>query len=1367
MGVLSLDDPRFQPLSPEQEEEKKKQKNITEENKQDLIKIGIDETDIELPAEENNEVSSLTSFSSGVLSGLIKIPEGFASVTAELFDLGGGKLLGVPDLSEKDISYAAEVEQFFDKLNPFEELAEERAVGKLSEAITQIGTFGSLGAKLTVKGVEKLASKLVNAKKANRLVNPKNKNLKKGLEKADQLNKLTGVRRYGVIALGGAAGETMVVDNEKIGTFGDLFEGGPTELDRDVKLDPSEDAGRKLLNRLKFGTESALLAPFVYGIGAGVKQLATRGKELAYSSSRIEKALDKLAASFRFRGTKPEEVAVAKQVQAGRGMRDTNFSEEMVARIDKEVDKVFPEFRKFFNASSVEERKQFLKGLDDLLFEGDLTKPLDNNLKRQVIKTVTDRMGKEEGTVVANKILDVLSKTRQEFNSLLEITAAGPGGKVDLPTGVTRDLRQIMGNRVKNYIGNTFEIFENSEAGFFQKYKPTQDSVKNAKNLFKRYAAKNNNPITDLEAEGMVNDIIKQVRKMDPSKDTLPTFQYPDLRKSAKDPMAFKTFSQTLEKNLPGGKKDIQVIGKGSKIFRELFGEIEDARHSIFEGMNRLSVIARKNQLFDEILDADEAAKATAKSDTPLGQRGFFHSSPLAAKRAFGPEADVVLIDDYVKEYFKEGVLVNRLAGSYTTREIAESFTNTSRIQDFLRGDTGGPLGKTFSAAYRNLILTPKAGAQYAKTILSIPTHIRNFLSSGAFSVGNGVILNDPRIFAQAMKNAFGTVQVGGVRQPLAMEKYREYLELGIVNTNVRLGDLRNLMKDVRFGEGNLATDSVLRPMINTLGKTVSRGVKKTGKFMQDLYVAEDDIWKIVNYETQLITRGNRYKNAGIKISDDALKKEVAQIVQDTVPNYAKVGEFVRVMRASPLGNFMSWPSEVFRTGAGIFRQIMKDLRDPITGKINPITSTNPMKGEGMKRLIGITAATAAIPYGIVKGAQAIFGVSNEEADAGRDFVAPWSKNSQLIFTRDPDTGELYYTDWSKNNVYDTLTRPFQSVLTNIQQGIEDEEILLKGFLEGVGKAAGETASPFISESIFTEAFADIVLRGGRTREGQELYNENTPAGEQVRITLEHLIKTLKPTVAPFERTIKAIRGIPGKGPTMYEVPYELAGIFGFRLEKVDPEKALGFYLYDLRQGQSDATKLFTGGKFGVLSGEPKTPKDVIERYFVANKQLFQVRKDMLNHIRNAMTLGVNPNKLEEIFEKRGIPASTLERLLSGEFKPFFPSEKIQERFEDIARESGQPNPFLGAEGTLEAMRNLLEIQNLYGDFQLDLENFLPDTEPEGGAALPPTPMPTTGVIQTSQMPAPGTMNQGLTAVENALLSDEEKQIRLRQRGLA
>ena len=50
---------------------------------------------------------------------------------------------------------------------------------------------------------------------------------------------------------------------------------------------------------------------------------------------------------------------------------------------------------------------------------------------------------------------------------------------------------------------------------------------------------------------------------------------------------------------------------------------------------------------------------------------------------------------------------------------------------------------------------------------------------------------------------------------------------------------------------------------------------------------------------------------------------------------------------------------------------------------------------------------------------------------------------------------------------------------------------------------------------------------------------------------------------------------------------------------------------------------------------------------------------------------------------------------------------------------------------------------------------------------LPSTPMPNQQVVQTAALPASGIMNQGLTAAENALLSEEEKQIKLRSRGLA
>ena len=1306
---------------------------------------GIDETDIEVAeAEDNNEVSGATAFAAGLASGVIKVGEGVVSLGAELIDLGA------------DTNTAARVETFFDKLNPFEEIAEERAIGRLTEALIQIGVPGGVGAKAAT-----MAAKALKAKRAGKYLDFKKPNVKKGTAKAKQLNDLTGKQRFAAIVAGGAAGETLVADVEKIGTFGDLFEAGPTELDRDVESDSSDDATRKLANRLRFAGESIFLTPFVYGVGAAAKTLAKRGKELAYSSSKIEKGLDKLASAFRFRGTKPEEVAIAKQQQKARSMRDTNFAEEQVYRIDKEVDKVFPEFRKFFNASKVEERKQFLTRLDNLLFEGDLTKKLDPIISKDIEKTIKSKLGNKEGQIVFNNITSAITKVRNEFNNLLNITAQGPGAKADLPAGVTKDLRKIMGNRVKNYIGNTFEIFENAEAGFFQKYKPTKDDINQVVKIFMRYASKNKNPITELEAEGMVNDILKQVRNMDPKKDNLPTFAYQNLSKSADDAFGLKTFAQTLEKKLPGGKKELQIIGKGSKAFRQLFGEIEDVRHSIFEGMNRLSVIARKNQLFDEILDVDDAMKAKATAETPMGQRGFFHDSPLAAKRAFGPEADIVKMDDYVQNYFKDGVLVNRLSGTYTTREIAEGFTNVSKIQDFMRGETGGALGKSFSWAWRNLLLTPKAGAQYAKTILSIPTHIRNFLSSSAFSLANGVLFTDPRVFSRAMKNAFGTVQVGGPRKELSQKKYQEYLELGIVNTNVRLGDLRNLMKDVRFGEGNFATDSILRPMINSLGKKTSRGIKKAGKFMQDLYVAEDDFWKIMNYETQLVQRGDLYAKAGIKISDDALKKEVAQIVQDTVPNYAKVGEFVRAARVSPFGNFMSWPSEVFRTGYGIFEQVIKDLRDPITRKINPFTSKNPMKSLGFKRLLGMTAAMGIIPYGLIKGSQAMFGVSNEEADAANDFVAPWAKDSQKIYFRDPKTKELFYIDWSKNNVYDTLSRPFQTVLRNIQEGIDDEEVLLKGFIEGIASAAGQTASPFISESIYTEAFMDIWGRNGRTREGRQLYNDQTPGPEKVAIIMQHLGKTLMPTTQPFQRTKKAFTGEPGRGSELYEIPYELAGIFGFRGIKVDPEKSLGFKLFEYQKAVSDSRKLFTGE---IDVTEMKTAKDVIERYYTANKSIFDARKNMLNTIDNAKTVGLSPVKAYEIFEKRGLKGE-YDELTAGVFDPFFPSERIQQVFEDNARRGNVANVFFEAEPTLRAMEAVMNTFTLFDDFNLNLEDFLPDTDPQGQSALPPQPMPSNQVIQMSQ--ALGNMNQGLTPVENALLSEEEKMIKLRQRGLA
>ena len=49
------------------------------------------------------------------------------------------------------------------------------------------------------------------------------------------------------------------------------------------------------------------------------------------------------------------------------------------------------------------------------------------------------------------------------------------------------------------------------------------------------------------------------------------------------------------------GLKDLKVIGRGSKAFRELFGEVNDVRRSIFEGVSKLSTVARRNEMYEEM----------------------------------------------------------------------------------------------------------------------------------------------------------------------------------------------------------------------------------------------------------------------------------------------------------------------------------------------------------------------------------------------------------------------------------------------------------------------------------------------------------------------------------------------------------------------------------------------------------------------------------------------------------------------------------------------------------------------------------------------------------------------------------------------
>ena len=184
---------------------------------------------------------------------------------------------------------------------------------------------------------------------------------------------------------------------------------------------------------------------------------------------------------------------------------------------------------------------------------------------------------------------------------------------------------------------------------------------------------------------------------------------------------------------------------------------------------------------------------------------------------------------------------------------------------------------------------------------------------------------------------------------------------------------------------------------------------------------------------------------------------------------------------------------------------------------------------------------------------QTIYDVTDDEREAIRRYVAGWSQNSTILPMKDED-GNFKYIDFSHANAYDTLIRPLQTVVNSVADG-SPEDGIMNDFLGGMFTAMKEFGEPFISESIWTEAAADIIMRGGRTREGYQVYNPEDSGGNKATAIFEHLVKAQMPfSFDQFKRLDQSIKQVDvitkGKFDEYgqeYEFGDEFGGLFGFQ----------------------------------------------------------------------------------------------------------------------------------------------------------------------------------------------------------------------------
>ena len=1211
--------------------------------------------------QEDSDVSSIGSFMAGIGSGLFKIPEGVFSLGATLIDLGAGT------------DTATEVEEFFADINPFDEYAEETAAGRLSELLVNL----AVPAGYASKTAGKLIGTALDAKKGGKYL------------------------KFGAQAgAAGVADTIAVADVEEAGTLGDLV-GGFTAIDRE-----SNNPQTELLNRLKFGTEGALFTAGLSGLFQGAKKLATEGDKLRNSNSKFDRFLDTFASKFRSSGAKGKDFFDIETAAMGERAADVNVAENVGFTIQKQIDKIFPRIKRVGDQLPELKRAELTDEMGEVLLSGkpqtellnkgqvvfeEMDQVKWNNLKGKLLK-------KGMNTENVDEIYQELQRIRGTWGTLF----TGLGNRLD-PKSLSQ-FKNVMGDKWRNYLDTNYKLFSNKSIIPALNYKPATAAVDKLKNVFMQAKP----GLGEIEAENFVADVYKNASlpagfNLNKSSDVI--FNLPDFAANTvlKDAADFKGIANMSE-----------LKPEMKKLFEELFGKDKSALQTILNGTNKLSMITRRNQMLDNLIKkSDERVAAGLKpmlADTREEAVGLFKDDFRAINMDPGQKlaaggVDLGKLSSAQKEALQGQIadgITNPLNGKFAINGIADALEETSQNLG-----AKSMVGKM----YENFILYPKATSQIAKTILSPITHVRNFLSASAFATANGIIPG-VTLTPAMMKEAFSALQVNmkGTRQQ--NELYQKLLRLGVVNSQVQVGDLVKLMEDVKFGETFNS--------YNGLSKMLE-GPRKFMKASQEYYTAEDDFWKIGSWTAETnrleksfadkgLIRGSWFKNAAgenVQLTQEYFEKEAADIVKNNIPNYSYVSDFVKGLRKLPLGNFVSFPAEIMRTSTNIVKRGLDEIS--FTATLADGTTVNPLANVGYKRLAGMAATTLVVPYAAVEGAKALYNVTEDEMQALRRYVPDWSKNSTLIPIRDKKTGQLKYVDFSHMNAYDTITRPLQTVLNAVGQGEKDMDGIMDDFVMGMIESTKELGSPFVTESIWTQALADVapVLgRNGKTPEGYQVWNPEDTVGDKVQKSVKHLFESQVPlNVKQINRMRLATKGkndpnrFDERG-NEFELGNELAGIAGLRAVDVRPENGIIYKISELQKRERLAKDLF---KRPSLKGGVVSPEEIVDAYINANRALFNAKSDFMKDYDAAITLGIRPADLDERMSR--ISKRDRSSIEFGEFTPYKPSKEILEKFEENSIKLGVANPYLKAEPIIDGISYLLETAPLSLEKLPEIEN--------------------------------------------------------------
>jgi len=1192
----------------------------------------------------------ITAGVAGVGEGAIKLAEGTLSLGTILVDLGVGT-----DLTRK-------VEKYFDEnkiLQALEDKADDSWTGTVTSVLTQFGVPG--GAAL------KAANVLIKARNIG--------------GKTSFISRRPNVTK--ALLAGGA--ETAAATSD-MGTLGDLIGMGPTQTDKtdDINATGRELAAKRLVNKFKFGVEGALGFTLFDNVVFPVGKALFKGsapaftgmlKHVGVNKNNVqflefdealnknvlkEKAIDEgfqfnknnilrwvdknILSPFRARGNLPQDVFEANRIKintlrkvAEKVRLETLDLEKAVQQaIDPRIGGAINQLDKL----GMRRREKMMESIYDFLTSGKFKQKVDVKTGAKTPMTAKELEEVMKGYDIPSELLPYIQKIRNSIDEMSGSLSEMPG--FTLKNG--KEFQDVVAANIGEYMTRSYRLYgSKTERGQWLNTlnnTPEGQAIKEKARIYIR----NNNP-------GMSDDMVE--------------LEIKNLLAENKEDVLGGAISRVAKFDSEIKKVRNEIPGE----LRELLGEVKDPIKQYMRTAAKINTYIADTNFFNTLLKK--------------GKGKYFFEPPKILRKKV-PEGDAVAKegDEFTSattpvgegglEFGSTIISDGPLNGYKTTPQIADALKNISNSKQN---------ADNLAELYYKVFLGPKAFTQEAKTTLSPITHARNVISAASFTGMNGNFFQNPLRFAEDFKKAYKLVTArskSAIESDMGrkyfknaddyknyVDEYTELQELGIINTSARLGEITQSLDEVSSGLQNLSEEGKIYTMLRGWGDKT--GFNKARGVARTVYQAEDDLYKIQNFYSEQRKFTNVYQkmynsNQAKFIDDYAdeiarvnpsltreealatmrtkegfdrfVKLKAADTVKNNIPNYDYIGSFGQMLRRLPVGNFVSFPLEIIRTGFNTTRQGLKEVLDPNT------------VGIGTTRLAGVATFGIGLGKGLQEGAQLVAGVSNEQLNALREYLPEWSKDSTLIPIKQGN--QLYYIDFSHTNAYDILTQPLRSAMNGYDAARDQGQNALQSFDDAAIRATSKFLAPFMEESIAFSFIGDVFLRGGETRDGRRLWNPEDSFGNKLSATAAEALKTASPGSLPaFHRLYLSGIGKKDQYNRGYKFLNEASGLLGFRIQNPFVEDGINFKISDNKRALANSKRLFTS----VAYRADATSAEIVDAYSKANEAKLRNDQTLFKSIEAARKLGVNEKQIRKIVGER-YSSSEARKLIRNQFTP-------------------------------------------------------------------------------------------------------------------